>query len=76
MTIKPAITMAAGVLLGLLGAVGAANAASADDTHCEISSDYDLTLNPRSLILIRESGTPQRPGRSVRRRPLGGPECG
>ncbi len=60
MTIKPAITMAAGVLLGLLGAVGAANAASADDTHCEISSDYDLTLNPRSLILIRESGTPQR----------------
>lgn len=57
MTIKPAITMAAGVLLGLLGTV---SAASADGTHCEVSSDYDLTLNPRSLILIRESGTPQR----------------
>lgn len=49
--------MAAGVLLGLLGAV---SAASADDTHCEVRSDDDLTLNPRSLILIRESDTPQR----------------
>ncbi|PKV14434.1 DUF2884 family protein [Xanthomonas prunicola] len=57
MTIKPAITMAAGLLLGLLGAI---SAASADDMHCEVSSDYELTLNPRSLILIRESGTPQR----------------
>ncbi|USI99138.1 YggN family protein [Xanthomonas prunicola] len=57
MTIKPAITMAAGLLLGLLGAI---SAASADDMRCEVSSDYELTLNPRSLILIRESGTPQR----------------
>ncbi|UXA61998.1 YggN family protein [Xanthomonas prunicola] len=53
MTIKPAITMAAGLL-------GAISAASADDMRCEVSSDYELTLNPRSLILIRESGTPQR----------------
>ncbi|UXA54586.1 YggN family protein [Xanthomonas prunicola] len=57
MTIKPAITLAAGLLLGLLGAI---SAASADDMRCEVSSDYELTLNPRSLILIRESGTPQR----------------
>ncbi|UXA67782.1 YggN family protein [Xanthomonas prunicola] len=57
MTIKPAITMAAGLLLGLPGAI---SAASADDMRCEVSSDYELTLNPRSLILIRESGTPQR----------------
>lgn len=28
--------------------------------HCEVNTDYDLTLNPRSLILIRDSGTPQR----------------
>lgn len=57
MAIKHALPMAAGLLLGLLVAVPAA---SADDLHCNVSSDYDLTLNPRSLILIRASGTPQR----------------
>ncbi|WP_232372955.1 DUF2884 family protein [Xanthomonas hydrangeae] len=49
--------MSLGLLAGMFGVV---DAAAAKDLHCEVSSDYDLTLNPRSLILIRESGTPQR----------------
>ena len=57
MTSKHGLTMAIGLLAGLLGVV---SAAAADDLHCEVESDYDLTLNSRSLILIRESGTPQR----------------
>lgn len=44
-----------GCLPGAAGGV-----ASADELHCEVNTDYDLTLNPRSLILIRDSGTPQR----------------
>lgn len=59
MAIKHAITMAAAALFGLLSGAGVA-AAKDQDLHCEVSSDYDLTLNARSLILIRESGTPQR----------------
>ncbi|KQQ78814.1 hypothetical protein ASF73_03720 [Xanthomonas sp. Leaf131] len=57
MTSKHGLTMAIGLLAGLFGVV---SAAAADDLHCEVESDYDLTLNSRSLILIRESGTPQR----------------
>lgn len=34
--------------------------AHADDFRCDVHSDYDLTLNDRSLILIREQGTPAR----------------
>lgn len=49
--------MAMGLLAGIFGVV---DAALADDLHCEVDSDYDLTLNPRSPILIRESGTAQR----------------
>ncbi|EWC50656.1 hypothetical protein XAR_3085 [Xanthomonas citri pv. glycines str. 8ra] len=59
MAIKHAITMAAAVLFGLLSGAGVA-AAKDQDLHCEVDSDYDLTLNARSLILIRGSGTPQR----------------
>lgn len=54
MAIKHARPRAAGLLLGLLVA---GQAASADDLHCNVSSDYDLTLNPRSVILIRTPGT-------------------
>ncbi|MEQ7991419.1 DUF2884 family protein [Xanthomonas hortorum] len=57
MTSKHGLTMALGLLACLFGVV---DAAAAEDLHCEVSSDYDLTLNPRSLLLIRESGTPQR----------------
>ncbi|WP_425612990.1 DUF2884 family protein [Xanthomonas hydrangeae] len=57
MTSKHGLMMALGLLAGMFGVV---DAAAAKDLHCEVSSDYDLTLNPRSLILIRESGTPQR----------------
>ncbi|NHF67976.1 DUF2884 family protein [Xanthomonas hortorum] len=57
MTSKHGLMMALGLLAGMFGVV---DAAAAEDLHCEVSSDYDLTLNPRSLILIRESGTPQR----------------
>ncbi|WP_017167580.1 DUF2884 family protein [Xanthomonas phaseoli] len=59
MAIKHAITMAAAAVFGLLSGAGVA-AAKDQDLHCEVSSGYDLTLNLRSLILIRESGTPQR----------------
>ncbi len=59
MAIKHAITMAATALFGLLSGAGVA-AAKDQDLHCEVNSDYDLTLHARSLILIRESGTPQR----------------
>lgn len=57
MTSKHELMMALGLLAGMFGVV---DAAAAEDLHCEVSSDYDLTLNPRSLILIRKSGTPQR----------------
>ncbi|CAD7725491.1 hypothetical protein LMG31884_38410 [Xanthomonas hydrangeae] len=57
MTSKHGLMMSLGLLAGMFGVV---DAAAAKDLHCEVSSDYDLTLNPRSLILIRESGTPQR----------------
>ncbi|CAD7735315.1 hypothetical protein LMG31886_37490 [Xanthomonas hydrangeae] len=57
MTSKHGLMMALGLLAGMFGVV---DATAAKDLHCEVSSDYDLTLNPRSLILIRESGTPQR----------------
>ncbi|MEG8118165.1 DUF2884 family protein, partial [Xanthomonas hortorum] len=57
MTSKHGLMMALGLLAGMFGVV---DAAAAEDLHCEVSSDYDLTLNSRSLILIRESGTPQR----------------
>ncbi|KAB7765880.1 DUF2884 family protein [Xanthomonas maliensis] len=51
------------LVLGLAvssAAFGSGQAAAADDLHCNVSSDYDLTLNDRSLILIRDSGTPHR----------------
>lgn len=38
----------------------AAGPVAADDFRCDVHSDYDLTLNARSLILIREQGEPQR----------------
>lgn len=57
MAIRHAMTMAAALALG---SVAAADAIAADEMHCDVSSDYDLTLNPRSLILIRDTGTPQR----------------
>ncbi|MEC3888217.1 YggN family protein [Xanthomonas campestris] len=47
------------IALGACLAAGS-GVASADELHCEVNTDYDLTLNPRSLILIRDSGTPQR----------------
>lgn len=39
-------------------ALGCVNVA-AKDAHCRIESDYELTLNPRSLILVRDTGTPK-----------------
>lgn len=32
--------------------------AVAKDAQCRIESDYELALNPRSVILVREAGTP------------------
>lgn len=32
---------------------------AARDARCRVESDYELTLNPRSLILVRDAGTPR-----------------
>lgn len=39
-------------------ALACANVA-AKDVRCRVESDYDLTLNSRSLILVRDAGTPK-----------------
>ncbi|APP75396.1 hypothetical protein BJD12_09200 [Xanthomonas vesicatoria ATCC 35937] len=64
MTIRYAMTMAAVLALGLFAA---AEVAVADDMQCDVSSDYDLTLNPRSLILIRTGESSGAPARLVMR---------
>ena len=50
-------------------------AAEGNNLHCDIDSDYDLTLNERSLILTRASGVAEgdrdAPGTPVRRRRMG-----
>jgi hypothetical protein len=50
--------LAAAVLSALAAAGAPAHAES--ELRCDIHSDYGLTLSDRSLILIREQGTPQR----------------
>ncbi|MCC4604063.1 DUF2884 family protein [Xanthomonas campestris] len=57
MTIRQTLAAAMAVLLGMAGAMPAA---LADALHCNVSSDYDLTLSARSVIFIRSTGTPQR----------------
>ena len=32
---------------------------AAKDARCRVESDYELTLNPRSLVLVRDTGTPK-----------------
>lgn len=41
------------------GPAVAASVHAGDKTKCEVDSDYHLTLNERSLILTRDSGTPK-----------------
>ena len=41
------------VLLPVAASVQAA------DINCNIESDYDLSINPQSVILTRDSGTPK-----------------
>ena len=36
-----------------------ATSARAGDIHCNIESDYNLSINPQSVILTRDSGTPK-----------------
>jgi DUF2884 family protein len=36
-----------------------AASAHASDVECNIESDYDLSINPQSVILTRDSGTPK-----------------
>ena len=36
-----------------------ATSVQAKDIHCNIESDYDLSINPQSVILTRDSGTPK-----------------
>jgi len=40
-------------------ACGSVVAAEGNNLHCDIDSDYDLTLNERSLILTRATGAPR-----------------
>lgn len=42
-----------------LALLSLAASAQARDVSCNIESDYDLTINERSVILTRESGTPK-----------------
>ncbi|HVR81676.1 MAG TPA: DUF2884 family protein [Luteimonas sp.] len=37
----------------------ASGIAAADDISCSVSSDYDLGITPKSVILTRDSGTPK-----------------
>ncbi|MEO8364823.1 MAG: DUF2884 family protein [Pseudoxanthomonas sp.] len=36
-----------------------ASSAHAGDVNCDIESDYDLSINPQSVILTRDSGSPR-----------------
>jgi hypothetical protein len=44
----------------LLAATGLHAEARIGDVRCDVHSDYDLTLNQRSLILIKQNGEPRR----------------
>ncbi|MFO3705114.1 DUF2884 family protein [Xanthomonas codiaei] len=57
MTIGRTLAGATAVLLGMAGALPAA---LADELHCNVSSDYDLTLSARSVIFIRDADAPRR----------------
>ncbi|WP_372382329.1 DUF2884 family protein [Xanthomonas sp. NCPPB 1068] len=57
MAIRHATTGLAVLALALFGAVPAAAAA---ELHCNVSSDYEVTLTARSVVLIRAAGAPQR----------------
>lgn len=48
------LRLLAGTILGL-----AAVNAEAGAAHCRVESDYELTLNPRGLVFVREVGAPQ-----------------
>lgn len=45
--------------LSCLLLAGLAQAAQAKEISCDITSDYDLTVNDRSVIFTRESGVPK-----------------
>lgn len=47
------------VVLALSAVCATAGASSAQISSCEVESEYDLTLNERSLILTRAAGTPK-----------------
>lgn len=49
-----AVTLGSGVALLAL-----AGGATAKDVRCDVDSDYDLSITPRSVILTRETGTPK-----------------
>ena len=42
-----------------LGLLALAASAHARDINCNIESDYDLSINPQSVILTRDSGSPK-----------------
>ena len=51
--------LASGVLLAACGWQGAFAAQVEVDASCDVDSDYDLSIDERSLILTRETGVPQ-----------------
>jgi hypothetical protein len=50
-----------GMKLAVVGVTGLAlcGAASAKDLRCDVDSDYDLSITPKSVILTRDTGTPK-----------------
>lgn len=51
--------LATTVLALACGSAAAAGNIHTDNMHCDVESDYDLTLNDRSVILTRDSGAPR-----------------
>ena len=49
----------ASVRLGCLGLLLVAGNAAAREISCDVESDYELHVTPRSVILTREQGTPE-----------------
>ena len=48
-----------GLILASMGCLLVAGTATAREISCDVESDYDLHVTPRSVILTREQGTPE-----------------
>ena len=48
-----------GLVLASLSLLLLAGNAAAKEISCDVESDYDLHVTPRSVILLRDQGTPE-----------------